>query len=93
MRGLHLTVSEFAVPRGWRYEYVHEMPSIERDIGDYTIVIGYDDSEITRANKHPWIWWLCPKGDQKAISMSDSRDLMSAMADALDALCLLLEKA
>lgn len=73
-------MSPWPVPVGWAYVQVEQngMHSIERDVGEYTLVIGQDEGK--------WRWWLCPKGEQSSLTRGDGLDLLDAVWRCFDAL-------
>jgi len=81
-----LTTAPWPIPLGWRFvqEAPEEMPSIERKVGNYLLIVGDDDGE--------WRWWLCPLGSYMSVAKGDGFDMITAICQCLDALATRLEK-
>ncbi len=72
-----VVVAKIPVPTGWRYVF-EEMPSIERDVGAFTLTVGLDDGD--------WHWWLCPLGSGFSVEHGEGVDMLDAIWQVFDAL-------
>tara|TARA_Y100000389_G_scaffold188224_1_gene210554 strand:+ start:538 stop:801 length:264 start_codon:yes stop_codon:yes gene_type:complete len=77
MSGLE-AVSPIPVPTGWRFVLEDDMPTIERDVGSFTLTVGLDDGK--------WRWWLCPRGRDGATNHGVGADMVDAVWQVFDAL-------
>ena len=79
-----VAVATIPVPTGWRFVLEDDVPSIERDVGDFTLTVGLDDSE--------WRWWLCPSGHSGAVHSGSGADMVDAIWQVFDALARRLDR-
>lgn len=66
------------VPTGWRFVVEDGMPSVERDVGGFTLTVGLDDDD--------WRWWLCPLGSGSSVENGKGADMVDAIWQVFDAL-------
>ena len=81
-----VAVATIPVPAGWTFvqEAAEEMPSVERDVGAFTLTVGLDDDE--------WRWWLCPRGSCSSVEQGRGEDLVDSIWQVFDALARRLDR-
>lgn len=81
-----VAVATIPVPAGWTFiqEDSEEMPSIERNVGAFTLTIGLDDCE--------WRWWLCLRGSWSSVEKGRGEDLVDSIWQVFDALARRLDE-
>lgn len=81
-----VAVATIPVPAGWTFvqEAAEEMPSVERVVGNWLLVIGLDDGE--------WRWWLCPRGSFTCVEQGVGEDLVDSIWRVFDCLARHLDR-